>query len=90
MTRAGLQHPLVVDLITREKNGTICLIVADAFDALTSDRPYKPAWTNDEALAWLRGVARARFDQQCVEALAANLERVTQIQARFRDPAPAA
>jgi len=64
--------------------------VADVFDALTSARPYKPSWTNEEALAWLRKLARAKFDADCVEALAFNLARVREIQARFRDPdAPA-
>ena len=59
--------------------------VADAFDALTSARPYKPAWTNEQALAWLRGDARAKYDQRCVEALAAHPDKVAAIQARFRD-----
>ena len=59
--------------------------VADVFDALTSERPYKPAWSNAPALAWLRGVARARFDAQCVEALAANAAKVAEIQGRFQD-----
>ena len=59
--------------------------VADVFDALTSERPYKRAWSNDEAIAWLRGLAHARFDAQCVEALAANAAKVAEIQASFRD-----
>ncbi len=82
---SGYPHGLRDEEIALEAR---IVAVADAFDALTSDRPYKPAWTNDEALAWLRGVARAKFDQQCVEALAANRERVAEIQARFCDPAP--
>ena len=84
---SGYPHGLKDEEIALEAR---IVAVADAFDALTSDRPYKPAWTNDEALAWLRGVARAKFDQQCVEALAANPDRVAQVQARFRDPARAA
>jgi HD-GYP domain-containing protein (c-di-GMP phosphodiesterase class II) len=59
--------------------------VADVFDALTSERPYKRAWSNDEAFAWLRRLAHAKFDAQCVEALAANAAKVAQIQASFRD-----
>ncbi len=61
--------------------------VADVFDALTSARPYKPSWANEEALAWLRKLARTKFDADCVEALAFNLARVREIQARFRDAA---
>lgn len=61
--------------------------VADVFDALTSARPYKPSWTNEEALAWLRRLARTKFDADCVEALAFNLGKVREIQARFHDQA---
>jgi len=61
--------------------------VADVFDALTSARPYKPSWANEEALAWLRKLARTKFDADCVEAIAFNLAKVREIQARFRDAA---
>jgi HD-GYP domain-containing protein (c-di-GMP phosphodiesterase class II) len=59
--------------------------VADVFDALTSTRPYKPSWSNDEAFAWLRKMARSKFDEKCVEALVSNTKKVEEIQARFRD-----
>ncbi len=62
--------------------------VADVFDALTSARPYKPSWSNGHAFAWLRGLARSKFDEDCVEALAFNAKKVEEIQAQFRD-APA-
>ena len=61
--------------------------VADVFDALTSVRPYKPAWSNEEAFAWLRKLAHSKFDAQCVEALVANAAKVAEVQARFRDAA---
>jgi len=64
--------------------------VADVFDALTSARPYKPTWSNDEAYAWLRKLARSKFDEDCVEALIFNAKKVKEIQAQFQDPAPAA
>lgn len=60
--------------------------VADVFDALTSSRPYKPSWTNDEAFAWLRKLSRSKFDQDCVDALLYNAQKVKEIQAQFRDP----
>jgi HD-GYP domain-containing protein (c-di-GMP phosphodiesterase class II) len=62
------------------------IAVADVFDALTSPRPYKPTWTNDEAFAWLRKLARSKFDEDCVEALIFNAKKVKEIQAQFRDP----
>ncbi len=41
--------------------GRICAI-CDVYDALISERPYKPAWSVDEALAEIEGEAGAHFD----------------------------
>ncbi|HET7365730.1 MAG TPA: HD domain-containing phosphohydrolase [Burkholderiales bacterium] len=79
---SGYPHGLHDDEIPLEAR---IVAVADVFDALTSERPYKRAWTNDEAFAWLRRLARAKFDARCVEALIANAARVAEIQASFRD-----
>jgi HD-GYP domain-containing protein (c-di-GMP phosphodiesterase class II) len=43
--------------------------VADAFDAMTTDRPYSKAMTYDAALARLRFLAGKKFDSKCVEAI---------------------
>jgi HD-GYP domain-containing protein (c-di-GMP phosphodiesterase class II) len=43
--------------------------VADAFDAMTTDRPYSKAMTFEAALARLRFVAGKKFDVKCVEAI---------------------
>jgi len=43
--------------------------VADAFDAMTTDRPYSKAWTFERALARLRELASRKFDAACVEAM---------------------
>lgn len=59
--------------------------VADVFDALTSPRPYKPSWTDDEAFAWLRKLSRSKFDEDCVDALLFNKKKVKEIQAQFQD-----
>jgi HD-GYP domain-containing protein (c-di-GMP phosphodiesterase class II) len=61
------------------------IAVADVFDALTSERPYKSSWSNDEAFAWLRRMARSKFDEACVEALVFNAQKVREIQLQFRD-----
>jgi diguanylate cyclase (GGDEF)-like protein len=45
------------------------LLVADAFDAMTSDRPYRRALSHDEALAELRHQAGTQFDPRCVAIL---------------------
>lgn len=43
--------------------------VADVFDALTSDRPYRPGAPADEALRYLQQGASKGFDAECVAAL---------------------
>jgi diguanylate cyclase (GGDEF)-like protein/putative nucleotidyltransferase with HDIG domain len=45
------------------------LLVADAFDAITSDRPYRAAQSQKEALQELRRHAGRQFDPRCVDAL---------------------
>jgi HD-GYP domain-containing protein (c-di-GMP phosphodiesterase class II) len=45
--------------------------VADVFDALTSRRPYKDAWSIDEALAFMTTRSGNLFDGDCVAALVA-------------------
>ncbi|HKI57837.1 MAG TPA: HD-GYP domain-containing protein, partial [Trueperaceae bacterium] len=42
--------------------------VVDVFDALTSDRPYRPAWPRERALAYLRAQSGRHFDPTVVEA----------------------
>ncbi len=42
--------------------------VADVYDALTSERPYKKAWSREEALAELQRQAGTQFDPEVVEA----------------------
>lgn len=59
--------------------------VADIFDALTSSRPYKEAWSNDQAFALLARMAGDHLDTACVEALIASREEVEQIQRLFSE-----
>ncbi len=57
--------------------------VADIFDALTSQRPYKEAWDNEKAIHTLKKLAGETLDQDCVNALLKNIDQVEQIQQRF-------
>jgi HD-GYP domain-containing protein (c-di-GMP phosphodiesterase class II) len=61
------------------------IAVADVFDALTSARPYKRAWSIDEAFATLRQLAGVKLDRDCVEALVSRRQEVEEIQRRFRE-----
>lgn len=42
--------------------------VVDVFDALTSDRPYRPAWPRERALSYIRAESGRHFDPHVVEA----------------------
>ena len=64
--------------------------VADVFDALTSVRPYKDAWTLEKAEAYLRDSSGSHFDPACVDAFFAAWDEVLDIHARYQDEAGAA
>ncbi|HEY3413413.1 MAG TPA: HD domain-containing phosphohydrolase [Armatimonadota bacterium] len=49
--------------------GARVIALADVFDALTSDRPYRKAMTHKEALDYLSKQSGSHFDPKCVEGL---------------------
>ena len=59
--------------------------VADVFDALTSERPYKKAWELGRATDFLREGAGSHFDPACVAAFLAGWDDVLRIRERFKD-----
>ncbi len=59
--------------------------VADVFDALTSVRSYKEAWSNEDAMKALRGLAGEVLDKDCVDALIQNMDQVLEIQKQFSE-----
>lgn len=59
--------------------------VADVFDALTSRRPYKEAWSNQDAFDYLLKMAGTTFDRDCVEALITQRKEIERIQKNFRE-----
>ena len=59
--------------------------VADVFDALTSSRPYKEAWDNDKAIQTLKKLSGETLDQDCVNALIKNIDKVEKIQQQFNE-----
>ena len=59
--------------------------VADVFDALTSERPYKKAWPLEDAVRFLEEGRGKHFDPMCIEAFLAGWDDVLQIRQRFQD-----
>jgi len=53
--------------------------VADTFDALTHERPYKAAWSVDEALAEIERQSGRQFDPAVVAQLRQNLPQILAI-----------
>lgn len=64
--------------------GRICAI-ADVFDALTSKRPYKEAWTIDETVDFLKSQKGKHFEPRLVDLMIEILPRVLEIRAAFKD-----
>ncbi len=54
--------------------------VADVFDALTSQRPYKNAWSEDEAINQIVKQKSLHFDPDCVDALQSRFKEIVNIQ----------
>jgi two-component system response regulator RpfG len=59
--------------------------VADVFDALTSVRPYKKAWSIQDALNYLNAERGKHFDSVCVDAFLAQFDKILSIRERFLD-----
>lgn len=59
--------------------------VADVFDALTSNRPYKKAWPIDAALGYIREQAGLHFDPKLARQFLTLVPQLMEIRARFRD-----
>lgn len=57
--------------------------IADAFDALTSERPYKEAWTLDEAVKEIQASAHTHFDPRLVEVFLSILPAIREIHDNF-------
>jgi putative two-component system response regulator len=59
--------------------------VADVFDALTSERPYKKAWTVEDAVGLIEKESGEQFDPRIVKAFVNILPEIIKIKDRYAD-----
>jgi len=59
--------------------------VADVFDALTSERPYKKAWDVEKAICWVMEQAGKKFDPEVTRAFQEALPEILKIRELYRD-----
>jgi response regulator RpfG family c-di-GMP phosphodiesterase len=59
--------------------------ITDVFDALCSKRVYKPAWSEEDALAVLAEQAGQHFDPELIELFFSNLEIMRTVRNRYPD-----
>jgi len=57
--------------------------VADAFDALTTSRPYKPAYTLPESIKLMGKEVGSHFDPRVFEAFLKGIDEITKIKEKF-------
>lgn len=79
---SGYPHGLAGEAIPMA--GRIAAL-ADVFDALTSCRPYKPAWSMEAALDYVRAQRGSHFDPALVDAFLDLVPQVEEVRERFAE-----
>ncbi|MBF0190946.1 MAG: response regulator [Magnetococcales bacterium] len=59
--------------------------IADVFDALTSKRPYKKAWSVEDAITFICGQAGEHFDPRLVAVFEEVLPEILEVKEQFKD-----
>jgi len=80
---SGYPHGLVGKDIPQA--GRIAAL-ADVFDALTSERPYKKAWSVEEAVDLIKEQSGLHFDPELVDTFIKQLPNILKIRERFSQP----
>ena len=57
--------------------------VADVFDALTSDRDYRPAWSVESAVGWMRHERGKHFDPSVLDIFVSSIDEVRAVRSLF-------
>lgn len=72
----GNEIPLVARIVA----------IADVFDALTSARPYKEAWTIDQAYEYITQESGKHFDPELVDVMVTIRGRIEEILNKYKNP----
>lgn len=59
--------------------------LVDVFDALTSERPYKPAWSIEQTISYIKELSGKQFDPKLVDVFMENLEEILLIKQEHPD-----
>ena len=78
----GYPHGLAAEEIPHAAR---LVAVADVFDALTSERPYKPAWTIQDAVSLIQRESGRHFDPDVAEAFLDCLPAVLEVRGQWAD-----
>jgi putative two-component system response regulator len=60
--------------------------IADVFDALTSERPYKKAWSVEDAVAFIREQSGLHFEPRLVECFLSILPQILEVRNAYVEP----
>ncbi|SEP72360.1 putative two-component system response regulator [Ectothiorhodospira magna] len=83
----GSGYPLGLEGDNIPMSGRI-VALADVFDALTSERPYKKAWTVPDALDLIREGSGQHFDPNLTAIFFKLVPQILEIRDRFAEPPP--
>lgn len=82
----GTGYPQGLSSTSIPESGRI-MAIADVFDVLMSQRPYKAAWSLEAAVAALQADTGRHFDPRLVELFLEDIDTVCSIHQRFSDDA---
>lgn len=61
------------------------IAIADVYDALTSERPYKKAWTEEKAIALIESESGKHFDPVLVSVFLESINELSEVKRSYKD-----